>query len=339
MKYLKKIRMSFLILSVIIAALGQTVFAADEEYTYTVRLYAGNLGTLTGAGISAPGGDIKMVSDKEIVITGLKYHSPIEIDAQEAANLTDNRYYVKGVRKSGSDNSDARDTSRLFEPNVKGDKSYVIAYGIKGKQVSYTVNYLDANGNRMLESDTGYGNSGDRQYVSARNIDGYIPQAYNLVKTLSDNEAENVFNFQYRPATPAETETATGTETATPGGAGTEGGGTAAEGEEGAGEEGAANAGEQDVTQVPDENTPQDLVDLDEEDTPLANKILDERPGTRLGYFPMYVTIALAALAALILAVIYLKKRQGSAVQTEEIVSEIRNMADDSGISNMHDDE
>ena len=138
--------MSFLILSVIIAALGQTVFAADEEYTYTVRLYAGNLGPLTGAGISAPGGDIKMVSDKEIVITGLKYNSPIEIDAQEAANLTDNRYYVKGVRKSGSDNSDARDTSRLFEPNVKGDKSYVIAYGIKGKQVSYTVNYLDANG-------------------------------------------------------------------------------------------------------------------------------------------------------------------------------------------------
>lgn len=280
-----------------------------------------------------------MVSDKEIVITGLKYNSPIEIDAQEAANLTDNRYYVKGVRKSGSDNSDARDTSRLFEPNVKGDKSYVIAYGIKGKQVSYTVNYLDANGNRMLESDTGYGNSGDRQYVSARNIDGYIPQAYNLVKTLSDNEAENVFNFQYRPATPAETETAAGTETATPGGAGTEGGGTAAEGEEGVGEEGAANAGEQDVTQVPDENTPQDLVDLDEEDTPLANKILDERPGTRLGYFPMYVTIALAALAALILAVIYLKKRQGSAVQTEEIVSEIRDMADDSGISNKHDDE
>ena len=38
MKYVKSIRSCLLILSVMIAALGQTVFAAGDEYTYTVRV-------------------------------------------------------------------------------------------------------------------------------------------------------------------------------------------------------------------------------------------------------------------------------------------------------------
>ncbi len=66
--------------------------------------------------------------------------------------------------------------------------------------VAYTVNYLDADGNRLLASDTYYGVVGERQYVSARYVDGYQPQALNLVKTLSGNEAENVFDFQYSQA-------------------------------------------------------------------------------------------------------------------------------------------
>ena len=70
-----------------------------------------------------------------------------------------------------------------------------VAYGIKGDMVAYTVNYQDAAGNALLESDTYYGNPGERQYVSSRYVDGYVPQALNLVKTLSVNEAENVFTF------------------------------------------------------------------------------------------------------------------------------------------------
>ncbi len=45
--------------------------------------------------------------------------------------------------------------------------------------VAYTVNYQDAAGNALLESDTYYGNPGERQYVSSRYVDGYVPQALN----------------------------------------------------------------------------------------------------------------------------------------------------------------
>ncbi|MCI8930475.1 MAG: hypothetical protein HFI00_13665, partial [Lachnospiraceae bacterium] len=31
-------------------------------------------------------------------------------------------------------------------------------------------------------------------------VEGYVPQAYNLTKTLSKNEAENIFTFVYSPA-------------------------------------------------------------------------------------------------------------------------------------------
>ena len=35
--------------------------------------------------------------------------------------------------------------------------------------------------------------------VAYHYIEGYQPQAYNLTKTLSKNEAENVFTFVYEP--------------------------------------------------------------------------------------------------------------------------------------------
>ncbi|MFR5116687.1 MAG: hypothetical protein ACLTDV_06445 [Eubacterium sp.] len=35
--------------------------------------------------------------------------------------------------------------------------------------------------------------------VAYRHIENYVPQALALTKTLSDNEAENVFTFEYAP--------------------------------------------------------------------------------------------------------------------------------------------
>ena len=48
MRWLRYIRASLLALTVTALMMSQTAFAADEEYTYTVRLFAGNLGELTG---------------------------------------------------------------------------------------------------------------------------------------------------------------------------------------------------------------------------------------------------------------------------------------------------
>ena len=47
MKGLKRVRIGLLVMAMLVALLPQTAFAAEEEYTYTVRLYAGNQGVAT----------------------------------------------------------------------------------------------------------------------------------------------------------------------------------------------------------------------------------------------------------------------------------------------------
>ena len=116
---------------------------------------------------------------------------------------------------------------------VTGDQEYVVAYGIKGDQVAYTINYQDANGNKLADSQTFYGNVGDKPVVAYAYIDGYTPEYRNLTKTLSANAAENVFTFNYLPyetvtvTTPGQTITNTTEQTVTvPGGTTTTTGGT-----------------------------------------------------------------------------------------------------------------
>lgn len=163
---------------------------ADDEYTYTVTFYAGNQGTFAdGAG--------------KIVMSNLKYGAFVSFDVQKDGVVTLNnsdKYYVKGLRKSGRDNSetDELEASR-YSVTVKGDADYVVAYGIKGNQVAYTVNYQDANGKELLASNTYYGNVGDKPVVAYQYVEGYTPQALALTKTLSENSAENVFTFRYTP--------------------------------------------------------------------------------------------------------------------------------------------
>ena len=216
---------------------------ADDEYTYTVTFYAGNQGTFAdGAG--------------KIVMSNLKYGAFVSFDVQKDGVVTLNnsdKYYVKGLRKSGRDNSetDELEASR-YSVTVKGDADYVVAYGIKGNQVAYTVNYQDANGKELLASNTYYGNVGDKPVVAYQYVEGYTPQALALTKTLSENSAENVFTFRYTPigttvvTIPGETTTVTtvvptsaGTTTGTTGtgttGTGTTGTGTTGTGTTGTG--------------------------------------------------------------------------------------------------------
>lgn len=328
MKYLRKIRISLLVLSALIMTMGQTAFA--EEYTYTVKIYAGKQGTLSQDGISVPAGATVTGGGKEVVVSGLKYDQTVYISPQDCAKAVDSRYYVKGVRISGRDNSEAENVASTFD--VDGDRAYVIAYGISGDMVPYTVNYVDGAGNTLLASDTYYGNVGERQYVSARYVDGYLPQAYNLVKTLQSNTVENTFEFIYTPVT---TPAAEAPETTTPAGDTGAAMPTAPAGDAGA----AADAGAvtpgpegeegEDLTAVPDEEVPQDLVDLDNEDeqVPLANTDLEkqERPGTRMSYLPIYVGIGSAAVLGLILSALYLSKRRKASVKSEIAPDDIGN--------------
>lgn len=242
-----------------------------EEYTYQVTFYSGNQGTFNGSeGLSVDNhssGSEYTVEENgdEITVSGLKQGDIVSFDVQAGAvqMADDSKYYLRGIRQSGRDN----DTVQTSAFRVDGDAEYVLAYGIRGNQTGYTVNYQDAQGNELAPSRTYYGNVGDKPVVAYLYIEDYNPQTLALTRTLSENEAENVFTFVYTPVptevitepgdtitnTTTVTETVpgttdegtaagTGTGTAGTGTAGT-GTGTAGTAGEGAGASGTAGEG------------------------------------------------------------------------------------------------
>ena len=196
MKRWKKLLVSLLTVSMTIGASTMSVMAADG-YTYKVTLSAGNKGTING--------QTKVEQDS---VAG----STVTFNLKDV-QVTDDKYYVKGIRLSGRDNEEAL-ASPVFD-NVTGDADYVIAYGIKKDMVAYTVNYQDASGKALVESQTFYGNVGDKPIVAYQYIENYIPDALALTKTLSNNVSENVFTFTYKPGATDRVVTTTTTITTT----------------------------------------------------------------------------------------------------------------------------
>ena len=203
MKKWKRLLVSLLTVSMTLGASTMSVMADDTtQYTYKVTLSAGNKGTING--------------QNKIEQADIASGSTVTFDLNDI-QVTDDKYYVKGIRLSGRDNA----SSELLDAPgfiVKGDADYVVAYGIKGNMVAYTVNYQDASGKSLAESQTFYGNVGDKPVVAYRYVENYIPDALALTKTLSDNESENVFTFTYTPgATDRIVETTTTVTTTVPG--------------------------------------------------------------------------------------------------------------------------
>ena len=300
--------------------------AQAGTYTYTITLSAGNMGTISG--------------QEKTVYTGAVYGESWASFDLSQVQVTDERYYVKGVRLSGRDNADA-----LAAPafRVTGDADYVVAYGVRGDQVAYTVQYQDEDGETLAASQTFYGNVGDKPVVAYRYVDGYIPQSLALTKTLSANEAENIFTFVYTqgdPDTIVRTETETTVVTGepsvitvvagAPAAAGTAAGDTAAGG---TGTGGAADAGDgtaagevadggtETVEEEPVPEGTQDIVDLDEEETPLGDLEIEDNTGANAEGLSMVGSVAVAAAAGVILIclIVYLmKKRSSGSDETEE---------------------
>lgn len=314
MKKWKRLLVSLLTVSMTIGASAMSVMAA-EPYTYKITLSAGNKGTIGG--------------QSKIEQADLAAGSTVTFNLNDI-QVTDDKYYVKGIRLSGRDNDEA-----LAAPafTIDGDADYVVAYGIKGNMVAYTVNYQDASGNALAESQTFYGNIGDKPVVAYRYIENYIPDALALTKTLSDNESENVFTFTYTPgatdrivettttvtttvpgtATPTGAAGTTGTAGTTGAAGGTTAGGTTAGGTTTGGTAGGTTNADNsqdttdDTTTVPDEQTPKSLVDLDDEDTPKGNiDAKDKTSKTPIAAGVGIIAVAVAALAGLI---VFLKKR------------------------------
>ena len=333
MKKWKRLLVSLLTVSMTLGASTMSVMADDTTpYTYKVTLSAGNKGTING--------------QNKIEQTNIASGSTVTFNLNDI-QVTDDKYYVKGIRLSGRDNDEA-----LAAPSFTVDKDadYVVAYGIKGNMVAYTVNYQDASGKSLAESQTFYGNVGDKPVVAYRYVENYIPDALALTKTLSDNESENVFTFTYTPgATDRIVETTTTVTTTVPGtatpagaagttgsagttgaaagtGTGTTAGGTAAGGTTAGGTTaggtttggtagGTTNADnsqdttakDKDTATSEDEQTPKSLVDLDDEDTPKGN--IDAKDKTSKTPIAAGIGIIVVAVAALVGLIVFLKKR------------------------------
>ena len=208
MKRWKKLLVSLLTVSMTIGASTMSVMAADG-YTYKVTLSAGNKGTING--------QAKVEQDSLFAGSTVTFNL-------KNVQVTDDKYYVKGIRLSGRDNEETLASPVL--DNVTGDADYVVAYGIKKDMVAYTVNYQDASGKALAESQTFYGNVGDKPIVAYQYIENYIPDALALTKTLSNNVSENVFTFTYKPGATDRVVTTTTTITTTVPGTATPGTGT-----------------------------------------------------------------------------------------------------------------
>lgn len=301
MKVWKKF-LTVLLTGALVLGLSMNAFAA-EEYEYTVTFYAGNQGSFNGAsGVTASGGTVSASSDK-IVVSGLKLGDVVGFNAQSGVSLNDSgKYYVQGIRLGGRDN----DTVAASVFTVTEDTDYVVAYGIRGNVTSYTVNYQNANGTALAASQTFYGNIGDKPVVAYQYIDGYIPNALGLTKTLSANEAENVFTFVYEAAPEdvivQETETESETESST-------GTGTDNETESDAETETTTETVEETANEVETDAETEMIVDLDDEEVPLANT-RPETPGN--SKMPIVVSglVAGCGLIALIIAIVFFMKRR-----------------------------
>lgn len=158
--------------------------ALAKGYDYTIRIYAGNQGTIDG---------------KQEISVSVPQDSTYILDVDELnIKLTNSKYYVKGLKPAGHE-ADADSLIISQTIRVTEDQQYVVIYGIKKKLVSYTVRYMDANNKVLLPQATYYGLVGEKPVVSFRYVEGYQPTAYNETKTLVSKESDNVFTFRYTP--------------------------------------------------------------------------------------------------------------------------------------------
>ena len=240
--------------------------SSDEKETYTVRLFSGAHSTL--------------INGSEMMSYEVAYDSPLPFSTRDVVQLgAESKYYVKDIRESGKDNAETLEEGY----RVREDRDYVVTYGVLGNSVSYTVQFQTEDGTDLAPPETYYGNIGDRPVVAFLYIDGYLPQAYNLTGTLQSDPAANVFTFVYTPiseeaaAAGAEAGAAAGGTTTTPPAAGTAAGAAGAGAGAGAGDAAAADAAAEAECVEP----PEDLVEIGDEETPLANPEGDEGDNLR----------------------------------------------------------
>lgn len=306
---MKKFRIIAVLAIAFCFLLGTTAVYGDE-YQHGLTVSGGN-GSIAGFDGNAGTSEVSITTGETATLTVGK----------ETYDVTpkEDKYFVKGLKLAGHDNNDVDDGVgsgpyagpvgvELEGSLIYGeDAEMVVAYGLKSSMVKYTVSYLDAGGAELLPSVTHYGVVGDRPIVSYKHVDGYVPNAYNAVKSLNADESLNVITFTYTPVQAAEGNTIINNAGNANAAAGNAAAGNAAAGNAAAGNAAAGNAAANAGTAIGDNATP---LAINDQDTPLANPDEEEKEGgSPLMYIIGGVVVA-AAIAAAIAA--FLARRRGT---------------------------
>lgn len=165
--------------------------------TYTVAISGGNIGQASPSASTVEAGSS---FSTEVVVT-----IPSE----------NSKYYVKGLRSTSvnnayvdefkvkpsqvTDNGNGNYSMMLNIDRVTQNTDYVVAYGIKGEMVDYTVQYMY--GDTMLGSQTFTAQRGDTPAPVAKYFEGYIPDANQKSLTLDKNDMVITFTYYKLPPT------------------------------------------------------------------------------------------------------------------------------------------
>ncbi len=176
---MKRVKLILSLITAFILMIGSSAVTGAAGYKYKVTIDPGLHGTYSGTTeMEIPYGSTWNPADYEDYIT-----------------VTDSDYYFKGFHISGIEGV-------VGTTDITEDTVFVATYGMKGKTVAYTVNYVDTSGKTLRASATYQGNVGDKPVVAFRHIEGYLPQAYDLEKTLDADSTLNVFDFEYKKVKP-----------------------------------------------------------------------------------------------------------------------------------------
>ena len=189
--------------------------AYAEGYSYTVRVFQGNGG--------------KLKSNPVIIPINEDYRYGLNLFEHATPDVSDSKYVPIGFRLSGEDkiigngqiNGIIEHGQSLPGTGITQDMDFVVAYGVKGETVKYTLKFVEyGTGRELAEPRTYYGRIGDKPVVAYEYIEGYRPLYYSITGTLKENEEDNVWTFEYVALQEGETtgsETTTTTETTVPG--------------------------------------------------------------------------------------------------------------------------
>ena len=161
-----------LILTVcLVLSLSVTASAAAPQYKVTISSgLHGTIGSNTTVELTVKSGDSVNYLD----------YMPTNVDEY---------YYFKGFHISGQEGAAPPST-------IERDLMIVASYGIEGDMAKITVHYQTANGAQLANDDELRGKIGDKPVVPARHIDNYIPNAYNYTFTLT---GDREVTFVYTP--------------------------------------------------------------------------------------------------------------------------------------------